>query len=153
MAVEQFEQGHLVKLYWQPSTTVGSAFEEIQNISQGDLMRGSSKEATKRTPRGSTIDAYMVSVVRTRPVWAFTLSMVSTDSQYLALSAAYIGTVIHGWMQRGKDSSGADSGGYEICSGALTKFEVKSPLENGEVTVDMEIRPSGAFILDGTLYS
>lgn len=146
-----FEAGHLVKLYWEPDPVgAASVMEEVGNITGGDLESGSTREVTEVTIRGQKIDSYFPSPVRKREVWSFTVTLVPGETQANALQQAYDDVTTHAWMQRGVDPDGNPSEAYEVVSGALISYKRVSPYGAAPVRVEMQVRPSGPSIIDGT---
>lgn len=145
-----YESGHLVKLYYTPVATPYT-MEEVGNITGGDLESGFDKELTKIVVRGETVDSYFMNPVMNRDPWSFTVT-VETDAQYAALRTSYLASTVHGWMQRGFDSTGAPSDMYHVVSGAIKTFKRVSPHETGPVRIEMSVQPSGLGILDGVSY-
>lgn len=147
---ENYEAGHLVKLYWEPDP-VGAAgvLEEIGNITSGDLERGSTKNTTEVTVRGKKIDSYFVSPVRRRAPWSFVVT-IEDDAQAAALQTAYDDSTVHAWKQQGVDPAGDPSGLYETVSGAMTSYKIVSPHGDGAIRAEMSVQPSGPQIINGT---
>lgn len=151
MADELYEAGHLVRLYWEP--TPGDPFEEIGDITSGDLSYGGTSNATEVTSRGQRVDSHFTSPVVRREARSFQITRNPGTAQDTELQEAWIDKQVRGWKMQGVDPAGNPSDAYIIESGALLNYTVVNPHGDGPVRAELAYRPTGAFIIGGTLVS
>lgn len=151
MADELYEAGHLVRLYWEP--TPGDPFEEILDITSGDLSYGGTSNATEVTSRGQKVDSHFSSPVVRRDPRTFQITLNPGSTQDVALKAAWVDKQVRGWKMQGVDPAGNPSDAYIIESGALLNYTVVNPHGDGPVRAELAYRPTGAFIIDGVTVS
>jgi hypothetical protein len=110
------------------------------------------RENTEITPHGANVDSYIVSQVKKRAEVGMDITYKFNNSVHAALHAHYYGNVVFGVMIVGPEGTapGTDT---VIESGQLVSFAQMSPVRNGEYKVTASFRPSGAFKVNGTLYS
>lgn len=152
MAEELYESGHLVKLYWTP-TPGSQTFEEIEDITGGDLQYGGTKETTPVIRRGRKIDSKFTSPVLIRENRTFQITRNPGSAQDVALQAAFLNSTTHAFKQQGVDPSGNLSDAYIVESGVISNYTVVNPHGGpGPVRAELSYTVSGLMIIDGVEY-
>lgn len=144
--------GHATQIYAEvdPVGAQGT-FTRVPEVTSS-IDDNRTREMTEITPHGDIPDSYIVSQVHKRGEVAMDITYKFGDTVHAALMAHFNNNVRFGIMIVGPEGTapGTDT---VIESGQLVSFNRTSPVRNGEYKAALSFRPSGAYKINGTLYS
>lgn len=144
--------GHATQIYIEVDP-VGAAgtFTRVPEVTSS-IDHNMTRESTEITPHGDIPDSYIVSQVMKRAEVAMDITYKFANAVHAALHGHYLANTRFGVMIVGPEGTapGTDT---VIESGQLVSWNQMSPVRNGEYKAAVSFRPSGAFKVNGTLYS
>lgn len=144
--------GHATQIYAEvdPVGAPGT-FTRVPEVTSS-IDDNRTRESTEITPHGDIPDSYIVSQVHKRGEVAMDITYKFGNTVHAALMDHFNENTRFGIMIVGPEGTapGTDT---VIESGQLVSFNRTSPVRNGEYKAALSFRPSGAYKINGTLYS
>jgi hypothetical protein len=144
--------GHATQIYIEVDPTGAQGTFTLLPECTSSIDHNMTRESTEITPHGAGVDSYIVSQVKKRAEVGMDITYKFANPVHAALHAHYLGNVRFGIMIVGPEGTapGTDT---VIESGQMVTWNQMSPVRNGEYKASASFRPSGAFKVNGTLYS
>ena len=144
--------GHATSLYIEVDP-VGApgVFTYLPEVTSS-IDHNMTRENTEITPHGSEVDSYIVSQVKKRAEVACDITYKFANTVHAALYGHFLANRRFGVMIVGPEGT-APTSDTVIESGQMVSWNQMSPVRNGEYKAAASFRPSGAFKVNGTLYS
>lgn len=144
--------GHAAAIYIEVDPTLSQGNFTIVSEVTSSIDHATTREQTEVSAHGSIVDSYVVSQLIHRDDVAMEITFKFGDTVHAALQNHYYDKVRFGMMIVGPEGTAPNTDTI-IQSGELISFSKIAPNRNGEYKVPATFRPSGAFKVNGTLYS